>query len=75
MELWTVANLKIGSLRLCCNIGDLNPVFFILIIKFKLCLVLTWIIDVVGALIMCFGKNKIMVGSLEKLDMIIGMIT
>ena len=24
---------------------------------------------------MCFGKNKIMVGSLEKLDMIIGMIT
>ena len=29
----------------------------------------------VGALIMCFGKNKKMVGSLEKLDMIIGMIT
>ena len=38
-------------------------------------LVLTWIIGVVGALIMGFGMSKIMVGSPEKMDMIIGMIT
>ena len=38
-------------------------------------LVLTWIIGVVGALIMGFGMSKIMVGSPEKTDMIIGMIT
>ena len=37
-------------------------------------LVLTWIIGVVGALIMGFGMSKIMVGSPEKMDMIIGMI-
>ena len=38
-------------------------------------LVLTWIIGVIGALIMGFGMSKIMVGSPEKMDMIIGMIT
>ena len=38
-------------------------------------LVLTWIIGVVGALIMGFGMSKIMVGNPEKMDMIIGMIT
>ena len=38
-------------------------------------LVLTWIIGVVGALILGFGMSKIMVGSPEKMDMIIGMIT
>ena len=38
-------------------------------------LVLTWIIGIVGALIMGFGMSKIMVDSLEKMDMIIGMIT
>ena len=38
-------------------------------------LILTWIIGVVGSLIMGFGMSKIMVGSPEKMDMIIGMIT
>jgi len=43
--------------------------------KTDLGLALTWIIGVVGALIMGFGMSKIMVGSPEKMDMIIGMIT
>ena len=38
-------------------------------------LVLTWVIGVIGALIMGFGMSKIMVGSPEKMDIIIGMIT
>ena len=38
-------------------------------------LVLTWTVGVIGALIMGFGMSKIMVGSPEKMDMIIGMIT
>ena len=38
-------------------------------------LVLTWIIGVIGSLIMGFGMSKIMVGSPEKMDMIIGMVT
>ena len=38
-------------------------------------LVMTWIIGVVGSLIMGFGMSKIMVGSPEKMDMIVGMIT
>lgn len=38
-------------------------------------LVLTWIIGVIGALIMGFGMSKIMVGSPERMDMLIGMIT
>ncbi|MBE6151554.1 MAG: hypothetical protein E7162_07090 [Firmicutes bacterium] len=38
-------------------------------------LVLTLVIGIVGALIMGFGMSKIMVGSPEKMDMIIGMIT
>ena len=43
--------------------------------KIDLGLVLTWVIGVIGALIMGFGMSKIMVGSPEKMDMIIGMIT
>jgi len=38
-------------------------------------LVLTWIIGVIGSLIMGFGMSKIMVDSPDKMDMIIGMIT
>ena len=38
-------------------------------------LLFTWIIGVVGSLIMGFGMSKIMVGTPEKMDMIIGMIT
>jgi len=38
-------------------------------------LVLTWVIGVVGALIMGFGMSKIMIQSPDKMDMIIGMIT
>ena len=38
-------------------------------------LVLTWIIGVIGSLIMGFGMSKVMVGSPEKMDMIIGIIT
>ena len=38
-------------------------------------LVLTWIIGVVGALIMGFGMSKILVDQPEKIDLIIGMIT
>ena len=38
-------------------------------------LVLTWIIGIVGSLIMGFGMSKVMVGSPEKMDIIIGMIT
>lgn len=37
-------------------------------------LLLTLITGVIGALIMGFGMSKIMVGSPEKMDMIIGMI-
>ena len=38
-------------------------------------LVLTWIIGVVGSLIMGYGMSKIMIDSPDKMDMIIGMIT
>ena len=38
-------------------------------------LALTWTVGVIGSLILCFGMSKIMVGSPEKMDMIIGMIT
>lgn len=43
--------------------------------KIDLGLLLTWVIGVVGALIMGFGMSKIMVQSPDKMDMIIGMIT
>ena len=43
--------------------------------KVDLSLLLTWVIGVIGALIMGFGMSKIMVDSPEKMDMIIGMIT
>ena len=38
-------------------------------------LILTWIIGIVGSLIMGFGMSKIMVGNPETIDMIIGIIT
>ena len=38
-------------------------------------LVLTWTIGIIGSLIMGFGMSKIMVGSPEKMDIIMGMIT
>lgn len=38
-------------------------------------LVLTWTIGIVGSLIMGFGMSKVMVGTPEKMDIIIGMIT
>lgn len=38
-------------------------------------LVLTWVIGVVGALIMGFGMSKILVDTPDKMDLIIGMIT
>ena len=38
-------------------------------------LVLTWIVGIIGALIMGFGMSKIMVGNQEPADIIIGMIT
>ena len=38
-------------------------------------IVLTFVIGIVGSLIMGFGMSKVMVGSPEKMDIIIGMIT
>lgn len=38
-------------------------------------LVLTWTVGVVGSLIMGFGMSKVMVGTPEKMDIIIGMVT
>ena len=38
-------------------------------------LTLTWIVGIVGSLIMGFGMSKIMVDSPNQMDMIIGMIT
>lgn len=38
-------------------------------------IILTWIIGVVGALIMGFGMSKIMVGEADTSDMIVGLIT
>ena len=38
-------------------------------------LVLTFVVGIVGSLIMGFGMSKVMVGSPEKMDIIIGMIT
>ena len=43
--------------------------------KIDLGLLLTWLIGIVGSLIMGFGMSKIMVDSPEKIDMIIGMVT
>lgn len=43
--------------------------------KIDLGIVFTWIIGIVGALIMGFGMSKIMVDESTKNDMIIGMIT
>lgn len=38
-------------------------------------IVITWTVGVVGALIMGFGMSKIMVGSAETSDMVVGLIT
>lgn len=38
-------------------------------------LLLTWIIGVVGALIMGFGMSKVMVGNATTVDMVVGIIT
>ena len=38
-------------------------------------IVATWIIGVVGSLVMGYGMSKVMVGEADKTDMIIGMIT
>ena len=38
-------------------------------------IVLTWIVGLIGALIMGFGMSKIMVGEVSSSDMIIGIIT
>ena len=38
-------------------------------------LVLTWVIGIVGALIMGFGMSRVMVQNPERMDMIVGMIT
>ena len=38
-------------------------------------LVLTWVIGVVGSLIMGFGMSKVMVGEASHMDMLVGIIT
>lgn len=38
-------------------------------------IVLTWIVGVVGALIMGFGMSKILVGNASTPDMVVGLIT
>ena len=38
-------------------------------------IVLTWVIGVVGSLIMGFGMSKIMVGTTSTNDMVVGLIT
>ncbi len=38
-------------------------------------IVITWIIGIVGALIMGFGMSKVMVGEPSKADLLIGIIT
>lgn len=41
----------------------------------NLAIVFTWIIGVIGALIMGFGMSKVMVGDASKTDMLVGIIT
>jgi len=43
--------------------------------KVDLGLVLTWVVGIIGSLIMGFGMSKIMVYTPDKMDLIIGMIT
>lgn len=38
-------------------------------------LVLTFVIGIVGALIMGFGMSKVMVGDVSKIDFIVGLVT
>ena len=38
-------------------------------------IVATWVIGVIGSLVMGFGMSKIMVGNASQTDMIIGMVT
>lgn len=43
--------------------------------KINLGIVFTWLIGVVGALIMGFGMSKVMVGNPSQTDFIIGLVT
>lgn len=38
-------------------------------------LMLTWVIGIVGSLVMGFGMSKIMVGDASKADMLLGLVT
>ena len=38
-------------------------------------IVITWIVGIVGALVMGFGMSKVMVGDPSKTDLIIGIVT
>ena len=38
-------------------------------------IVATWVIGIIGALVMGYGMSRVMVGEASKVDMIIGMIT
>ena len=38
-------------------------------------IVITWVIGIVGALVMGFGMSKVMVGDLSKTDLLIGIVT
>ena len=38
-------------------------------------IVITWVIGIVGALVMGFGMSKVMVGDPSKTDLIIGIVT
>lgn len=43
--------------------------------KVNFAIVITWIIGIVGALVLGFGMSRVMVGSPSKSDMLIGIIT
>lgn len=38
-------------------------------------IVFTWVIGIIGALVMGFGMSKVMVGEPEKMDLLIGIVT
>lgn len=43
--------------------------------KVNFAIVITWVIGIVGALVLGFGMSRVMVGSPSKSDMLIGIIT
>lgn len=43
--------------------------------KKDLAVILTWIIGIIGSLVMGFGMSKVMTGEPSRIDMIIGIIT